>query len=77
MGSKLAGRRDFIVGFFLIWTACNLLKSPESDEGIQDNPSPFSWAGLVGIWFGLEEFGLEAFRRGRRPVASACARLIP
>ena len=40
---------------FLIWIGGNLLKSPESDEGIQDDPSPFSWSGLVWIWFGLEE----------------------
>jgi len=40
---------------FLIWIAGNLLKGPESDEGIQDDPSPFSWSGLVWIWFGLEE----------------------
>jgi|SRR5271166_1610834 len=48
--------------FFLIWIARNPLKSPESDEGIQENPSPLSWSGLVWLWFGLEEFGLEAFR---------------
>ena len=33
----------------LIWTARNTLKSPESDEEIQENPSSFSWSGLVGI----------------------------
>jgi len=48
---------------FLIWAARNPLKSPESDEGIQENPSPFSWSGLVWIWFGLEEFGRRLFRR--------------
>src|SRR5271165_4857938 len=48
------------------WTARNPLKSPESDEGIQDNPSPFSWFGLVRVWFGLEKFGLRPFRRPRR-----------
>src|SRR5271166_5281535 len=31
---------------FLAWIARNPLKSPESDEGIQGNPSPFSWSGL-------------------------------
>src|SRR5271166_706908 len=56
---------------FLIWIARNPLKSPESDEGIQENPSPFSWSGLVWIWFGLEKFGLSrsAERAGRsRPA---------
>jgi len=43
---------------FDVWTAPNPLKSPESDEGIQDNPSPFPWSGLVWICVGLEEFGL-------------------
>src|SRR5208337_4916522 len=51
MGSMLAGCRaqmDSILGVaFLLGTACNPLKSPESDEGIQENPSPFSWFGLV------------------------------
>src|SRR5271166_1040283 len=41
------------------WTARNLLKSPESDEGIQENPSSFSWSDLVWFWFGLEEFGMR------------------
>src|SRR5271157_4404204 len=36
---------------FLIWVARNPLKSLKSDEGIQENPSPFSWTGLV--LFGL------------------------
>ncbi len=78
-GCSLAAgrRRDSILGVaFLIWTARNPLKSPESDEGIQDNPSPFSWSGLVWIWFGLE--GPEAFRRRRRQMASAgCGRRAP
>ena len=41
----------------LIWTARNSLKSPESDEEIQENPSSFSWSSLGldlvrlgGIW---------------------------
>src|SRR5208337_4019809 len=56
----LAARRAPILGVaFLIWTARNLLKSPESGEGIQDNPSPFSWSGLVWIWLSLGEFGLR------------------
>ena len=42
-----------------VWTDRNTLKSLESDEGIQDNPSPFSWSGLALLWFGLEEFGLR------------------
>ena len=55
-----ARRRDSTLGVaFLIWITRNPLKSPESDEGIQENPSPFSWSGLVWIWFGLEEFGLR------------------
>src|SRR5208337_2725713 len=41
---------------FLIWVARNPLKSLESDEGTQENPSPFSWSGLV--LFGLAWFGL-------------------
>ena len=74
MGSrkKLAGRRrrgDSILGAFLIWTARKLLKRPESDEGIQDNPSPFSWSGLVWLGLGLKEFGLGRFARWRRPLA--------
>ncbi len=32
---------------FLIWLARNPLKSPESDEGIQEYPSRVSWFGLV------------------------------
>src|SRR5271166_85820 len=48
---------------FLVWIARNSLKSPESDEGIQENPSPFSWSGLVWIGFGLENFGLRPLRR--------------
>jgi len=54
---------------FFIWIASNPLKSPESDEGIQENPSPFSWCGLVWLGFGLEEFGLRRSARGPRPVA--------
>src|SRR5271165_1194495 len=55
---------------FLIWTARNPLKSPESDERIQENPSPFSWSGLVWIWFGLEQFGLRRSQTAW-PVAPA------
>ena len=44
---------------FLLWIAGNPLKSPESDEGIQENPSLFSWSCLVWLGFGLEEFGLN------------------
>jgi hypothetical protein len=33
-----------------LWITRNPLKSPESDEGIKENPRPFSWFGLV--WFG-------------------------
>ena len=50
---------------FLIWIARNPLKSPESDEGIQENPSPFPWSGLDLLWFGLEEFGPRRCGVGR------------
>ncbi len=54
---------------FLIWSAGKPLKRPESDEGIQENPKPFSWSGLAWIWFGLEEFGLRRSARRRRLLA--------
>src|SRR5271165_6309437 len=63
-------RRDSVLEFFLILTARNPLKSPESDERIQENPSPFSWSGLVWIWFGLEQFGLRRSQTAW-PVAPA------
>ena len=44
-------------GAFFVWIAGNPLKSPESDKGIQENPSPFSWSGLVWLGFGLAAFG--------------------
>src|SRR5271166_4285755 len=47
---------------FLFWIAGNPLKSPKSDEGIQENPSLFSWSCLVWLGFGLEEFGLNRRR---------------
>src|SRR5271166_1119891 len=69
-------RRDSVLEFFLILTARNPLKSPESDERIQENPSPFSWSGLVWIWFGLGEFGLrrsaDGVGRSRPARASPC-----
>jgi hypothetical protein len=47
--------REGVDNFFL-WIARNLLKSPESDEGIQINPREsklrflgFSWSGLVRV----------------------------
>src|SRR5271169_2790433 len=53
-------RRGFIMGVeFLIWIARNPLKRLESDEGIQENPNPLSWSGLVWLGFGLEKFGLS------------------
>src|SRR5208337_1654755 len=58
-------------GVFFIWTAGNPLKSPESDEEIQENPSLFSWSGLVWLWFGLEEFGLGRRRRVARPARAS------
>src|SRR5271166_1381791 len=67
-GAHCAGNEPRSVrAVFLLWTARNPLKSPESDEGIRHNPSPFSWFGLVRVWFGLEKFGLRPFRRPRRP----------
>src|SRR5208283_4990678 len=64
-------RRPILPGveFFLLWTDRKSLKSPESDEGIQDNPSRLSWSGLAQTWFGLEEFGLRRSVKLRRPVA--------
>src|SRR5208337_1389945 len=52
------GRRGREKEFFR-FVADNPLISPESDERIQENPSPFSWSGLVWFWFGLKEFGLR------------------
>ena len=49
------------------WIARNPLKSPESDEGIQENPSPFSWFGLVRLWVWLGGIWPEA----RPAIASA------
>jgi hypothetical protein len=43
--------------FYFLWVACNPLKSLESDEGIQENPSPFPWFFLVWLGFGLDGFG--------------------
>ena len=61
---------------FFIWTACNPLKSPESDKGIQENPRLFSWFGLAWLWFGLEKFGLtrSADRVGRSRLSGAVRR---
>src|SRR5208337_3057655 len=47
---------------FFLGIARNPLKSPESDKRIQENPSSFSWFGLVRLWFGLEGFGRGATR---------------
>ena len=41
----------------LLWIARNPLKSPESDEGIQENPSPFSWSFLVFLGLALVRLG--------------------
>jgi hypothetical protein len=43
------------------------LKSPESEEGIQENPSPFPWFFLVWLGFGLEGFGPRRALRSRSP----------
>ena len=48
---------------FLLWIARNPLKSPESDEGIQENQSPFPWFFLVGLglaWVRLGAIWSEA-----------------
>jgi hypothetical protein len=60
---------------FLIWIGRNPLKSPESDEGIQGNPSPFPWSGLDLLWFGLEEFGLRRCGVGRSLPARLSTRV--
>ena len=59
----------------LTWTARNPLKSPESDEGIQENPSPFSWTGLDRLGFGLEEFGPRPYGVGRSLLARLSTRV--
>ena len=46
------------------WTAGNPLKSPEPDEGIQENPSPF--LGLASFHFGLAWSDLAGVHRRRR-----------
>ena len=56
---------------FFLWTHRNSLKSLESDEGIQENPSPFSWFGLVRLWFGLDEFGPGRYGVGRSLLAAS------
>jgi hypothetical protein len=60
---------------FLTWTARNPLKSPESDEEIQENPSPFSWSGVDWLWFGLEEFGPRRCGVGRPLLARLSTRV--
>ena len=57
---------------FLIWTARNPLKNPESDEGIQEKPSPFSWFGLVWLGRALVWLGLV-----RRDLLSGHSRIRP
>jgi len=44
-------------GRFSIRIACNPLIRRESDEEIQENPSPFSWSRLVWLCFGLGNLG--------------------
>jgi hypothetical protein len=66
---RLMGKR-----VFLTWTACNPLKSRESDEGIQENPSPFSWSGMDWLGFGFGGIWPEALRR--RPFAAGAARRV-
>ena len=63
------------VHLFLTWIARNPLKSPESDEGIQENPSPFSWSGLDWLWSGLEEFGPRRDGVGRSLLARLSTRV--
>jgi hypothetical protein len=56
-----------LASYNLRWNRRNLLKSPESDEGIQENPSlfalaslPFSLDSLGSSWIGLGIFGDRA-----------------
>ena len=59
-------RRDFDLGFFLIWIARNPLKSPESDERIQEIQARFlglAWSGFGSAWRNLA--------RGAPPAAPA------
>jgi hypothetical protein len=56
--------------FYFLWVACNPLKSLESDEGIQENPSPFPWFFLVWLGFGLDGFGPTS---ALRPSAPGCS----
>ena len=37
------------VEIFFVWNRHNPLKSPESDEGIQENPRKIPWSGLVRL----------------------------
>jgi hypothetical protein len=44
---------------FFIWIRRNPLKSPESAEGIQGNPSFFAWISLDFAWINLALVRLE------------------
>ena len=57
------------------WIARNPLKSPESEEEIPRNSSPFSWSGLDRLWFGLEEFGPRRDGVGRSLLARLSTRV--
>jgi hypothetical protein len=52
-GGSAPWRDDSAGQKYLLWVARNPLKSLESDEGIQENPSPFPWSFLVLLGFGL------------------------
>src|SRR5271166_3736011 len=54
---KASGRARVAQEVISIWIARNPLKSPESDEGIQENPSLFSWSRLVWLGFSLGVLG--------------------
>src|SRR5208337_2786679 len=53
------------------WIARNPLKSPESDEGIQGNPTQFFLVFLGLALIRLEEFGLRRYGVGRSLLARA------
>jgi hypothetical protein len=48
---------------FFIWIRCNPLKSPDSDERIQGNPSIFPWFYLVQLGFAWTEFARKLYLR--------------
>jgi hypothetical protein len=59
----------FLLESFLGWIARNPLKSPESDEEIQDNPRKSKPVFLGFSWTRLEEFGPARHGVGRLLLA--------